>query len=568
MIAHWMLYVLAVGALVTLGALAMEAALRVVRLPQRWVWAAALVLGLAIPAAARWMPWQAAPAPAAPAGIEVDVAPAAGPRSAVGTGPQLDLAALDDALRLGWFGSGLTALLALGVASLVLARRRRGWRAAEVDGVSVLLSAGTGPAVVGLFRSRIVLPAWVADVGPAERALLLEHEREHLRAGDPRLLALGLAMVVLAPWNPAAWYGLRRLRLAIEVDCDARVLARRADVRAYGSLLLEVGRRARSGGRWIPAAAFSEPASFLERRIRVMTSPRARRPLLRAAGFGAAALGLTVAACEAPGPAQPVSSAGSARSAASARDGDVALEMTPRQAIGRLYPQLMRRDVGDSATVILLFSPRGKLVEHRLTVAGRNEGKGAPAWMLEPVRLEMASFAAGVVGPQPVRVFSLRQLNAAEIARLDDVPTETVVTTTVPTTRGAARAAASAGEAPARTVITTTTPTTRGATPAGQPWDRAPEPVNPDQVARALRAEYPPRLRAAGIAATVQVRVRVGATGEVLQVTAESASHPEAGPAAVRALRGMRFRPARKDGLPVAVEIVLPIRFDPPAPGR
>ncbi len=434
MIANWMLYVVMVGALVSLGALAMEAAMRAFHLPQRWVWAAALVLGLAIPAAARWMPRAAEPVTATPAALPAD-APATLPgmvAAAADAGGRLDLAALDGALRIGWLGSGLAALLALGLASLVLARRRRGWRAAEVDGVPVLLSAGTGPAVVGLFRSRIVLPAWVADAHPAERALLLEHEREHLRAGDPRLLALGLAAIVLAPWNPAAWYGLRRLRLAIEIDCDARVLARRADVRAYGSLLLEVGRRASSGGRWITAAAFSEPASFLERRIRVMTSPRARRPLLRAAGFGAAALGLTVAACEAPGPAQPVQSAEPARSA---RSGDVALEMTPRQAVDRFYPEL-RQDVGDSATVVLVFSPRGKLVDRRMTVAGQLRGdQPLPTWAANPADLKMTDFAAGEVGPQPVRVFSLRQLDAAEAARLKDAPTETVITTTTTTTR-------------------------------------------------------------------------------------------------------------------------------------
>lgn len=36
-----------------------------------------------------------------------------------------------------------------------------------------------------------------------------------------------------------------------------------------------------------------------------MTSPRVRRPRLRAAGFGAAALAMIAAACEAPGPVQP-----------------------------------------------------------------------------------------------------------------------------------------------------------------------------------------------------------------------------------------------------------------------
>jgi hypothetical protein len=225
---------------------------------------------------------------------------------------RFDVAALDGPLAAGWMGMSALAVLVLLGAAAVLERRRRRWRAAEVEGVPVLLSPDTGPAVVGLFRSRIVLPEWVVrEAEPGVRALLMEHEREHLRAGDPRLLALGLAAVALAPWNPAAWYGLRRLRLAIEVDCDARVLARRADVRAYGSLLLEVGRRG-TGGRLL-AAAFSEPVSFLERRIRIMTSPRVRFPWLRAGGFGAVALALVAVACEAPGPVQTSPSAAGTR---------------------------------------------------------------------------------------------------------------------------------------------------------------------------------------------------------------------------------------------------------------
>lgn len=433
MTVHWMLYVLAVGVLVTLGALAMEGAMRSFRLPQRGVWAAAMVLGLAMPAAARWMPRGTAPASAASAGN------AAGeirlpdlPSAAAERLTRMDLQALDGPLAAGWTASSAIAVLLFLAASAALARRRRGWRAGEVDGVPVLLSPATGPAVVGLFRGRIVLPAWVLDAEPAERALLLEHEREHLRASDPRLLALGLACVAAAPWNPAAWYALRRLRLAMEVDCDARVLARRADVRAYGALLLEVGRRASASRPLVAAAAFSEPVSFLERRIRIMTSPRASRPLLRAAGFGAVALALTAAACRTPEPAGPTAPADGAPAFAA----DAATtEQAVREEAVRRYPQLAR-GVGDSATVILVYDHTGNLVDHRMNVRGdKPQHRPVPSAFI-PADLKMVQFAVGEIGPDPVRVFTLRQLTPEAAAALP-VNAETVVVTTRRTAAGA-----------------------------------------------------------------------------------------------------------------------------------
>ena len=58
------------------------------------------------------------------------------------------------------------------------------------------------------------------------------------------LIAAAAWAVALFPWNPALWLIVKRLRLAIEIDCDARVLAgRRSDVRDYGMLLLTVGSR-------------------------------------------------------------------------------------------------------------------------------------------------------------------------------------------------------------------------------------------------------------------------------------------------------------------------------------
>jgi TonB family protein len=96
---------------------------------------------------------------------------------------------------------------------------------------------------------------------------------------------------------------------------------------------------------------------------------------------------------------------------------------------------------------------------------------------------------------------------------------------------------------------------------AGRTYDQPPVPTNVADITRALNAEYPPMLRAAGIAADAQVLVRVGTSGQVLAAEAVEASHPEAAAAAARVLSGARFRPARKDGRAVEAEVVLPVQF-------
>jgi TonB family protein len=128
--------------------------------------------------------------------------------------------------------------------------------------------------VVGFLRPEIVLPAWVLDWDPALRRLIVAHEREHVRAGDGRLLLAGLLLLCAAPWNLALWWQWRRLKQAVETDCDRRVLAAAPDVRRYGRLLLEVAERTKRHA--LPMAAFAESRSTLERRIRMMTSRQVR----------------------------------------------------------------------------------------------------------------------------------------------------------------------------------------------------------------------------------------------------------------------------------------------------
>ena len=130
---------------------------------------------------------------------------------------------------------------------------------------------------------------------------MLDHEREHVTARDPTVLQAAALIAVLMPWNVVTWWLLRRLRLAVELDCDARVLAAGRDSRAYGNLLLDVcARRVRSGVVLSPA--LFERTSSLARRIMAMQPVRPRFGRTRFTLGTAVALAVVVLACDMPSP--------------------------------------------------------------------------------------------------------------------------------------------------------------------------------------------------------------------------------------------------------------------------
>src|SRR5262249_15687809 len=103
-------------------------------------------------------------------------------------------------------------------ARFVQAARR--WPLEEIAGRQVRLSPATGPVVVGLARPEIIVPRWFVDRALAEQRVVLDHEAEHIEAGDALVLAGACAAVAMMPWNVALWYMLSRVRLAVELDCD------------------------------------------------------------------------------------------------------------------------------------------------------------------------------------------------------------------------------------------------------------------------------------------------------------------------------------------------------------
>ncbi|MCX4164379.1 MULTISPECIES: M56 family metallopeptidase [Paraburkholderia] len=299
----WMIYVVSVSAVISAAALIAEHSARQRRLSSRWLWLLAIVTSLVIPAAMTSVSIEipAELKPSLPQNVialheitSTHLSPAVWIENHDGgssTFQHVQLHAKD-----AWYAASTLMILVLLITASHLQWRKRQWTAASVCDVSVYLSTDVGPAVVGLLRPRIVLPVWLLDSPPEQQAAVIAHETSHIDAHDPMLLTIALCLIALMPWNLPLWWQLRRLRCAIEVDCDARVLKAGHKVAVYGETLIAVGERQ---SRYIGSVAgMSESRSFLERRLKLMLRKPGKRKLLVAVLLGCMSIALATLAAQ------------------------------------------------------------------------------------------------------------------------------------------------------------------------------------------------------------------------------------------------------------------------------
>jgi len=334
MTANLMVYGIAVALLIGLAGLAFEQIAARTEIARRGIWVTTLILSVAFPT----MRFTASHRPALP-----EVASLFRPLSAFDqnrtlTTPKVEAAnvsvaataresiwqprftwpdqtSVDRLLIPLWLAAslGLVALYALLWLRLRFAARR--WRRESISGQQVWVTEELGPAVYGFIRPIILMPQWVLDDTEATRSAVFAHEQEHIGAQDPRLLLLGLLLVAIVPWNLPLWWQLRRLRFAIEVDCDARVLKRGTEPKAYGGVLLSIGQRRSLTP--VGAIALIEPASQLLRRIQILTAGRRKRSAWFMGTAAALSLACIAVAADLQAPPQSSSSAPAARSVVS-----------------------------------------------------------------------------------------------------------------------------------------------------------------------------------------------------------------------------------------------------------
>ena len=316
----WIFFSLLLGCLVLLAAHAAHDAQRAANRAVRWIWFSAIgvIVALSLAAPFRQLATQmriARPERSRVTSLSLPRVETNGPAlawwsrsrnamripvEATIQGVQSTLASVpapvQRALAVSWLLATIATLGVFAVSYRRIRRQMSRWPKQRVGSVVARIAPAAGPAVVGLVPAQIILPAWLLDCPAEDQRLVVMHESEHVRAGDPWLLVIACGAVACMLWHPALWFALGRLRLAIELDCDRRVLRRGIPAVAYGSLLIDLSVM-RSA---LPSAmpAFSCNGSYLERRLVAMTSRPSRFAYARRIGSGLVATVALITACE------------------------------------------------------------------------------------------------------------------------------------------------------------------------------------------------------------------------------------------------------------------------------
>jgi beta-lactamase regulating signal transducer with metallopeptidase domain len=207
-----MAYLLLIAALMGLAAHLGERLCVELGWPRRSAWLVALVASMVLPAFA--LLYGATPSTATPV---LSLPPLLDQIPAIGRGSAITATETAAATAFNWpdwraFDSTLAALWILSSGALLLLYLLAAWRVRgitrraqsfAIGNRTVLVSDRLGPAVLGFFKARIVLPRWLAEQDSGLRSQVLNHEGEHIAAHDQLALLAGLLLVAVMPWNIA-----------------------------------------------------------------------------------------------------------------------------------------------------------------------------------------------------------------------------------------------------------------------------------------------------------------------------------------------------------------------------
>jgi len=569
MIGYAMLYTMVVSVPLVATAMFVAHFLRTHGRAERAVWVVASAATLVVPAimlsrpvhapAAAWVPpvqVELVTIPALPGPAEVAAA-GSGNAPAPGSAP-VDLDAL---LLAAW----IFASLALGarwiVSAVRLNRLSRSWLTDTVEGVQVWLAPELGPAVTGVLRPRVVVPAWVPALSEEQRTLVLGHEQEHVRARDPWLMTLARLTRIITPWNPATWVLSSRLKRAVELDCDRRVLRRHPSVEAYGQTLLAVS--ARGSHRLLSAAAFAESDVPLRKRILAMTTPpRAVSAIGVVVTFAVGSI-LVSSAIAVPVPAMRVLPAPAV--VLPGLVAEVPEEGVPVEMVKRSTRSSMPQSVADltlpGATTEPTASEAGRLVQQlpdpRVIADPRLEWIDGGSFM-GPRSRQVLQQSASL--PEPRVIADPRYPWRVVFRSIED--REPVARFPPGTAFDSIRAAFPGVWIDGQWGVGLGTPL-----PSDQPPTMSTRPriLNSDELTAAIADRYPTALRERGVGGTIGIQFLIGTAGDVQQIRmGQVSAYPALDSAALEVAQLYRFSPALDGDHPLSVWVSHAISFYPP----
>lgn len=145
-----------------------------------------------------------------------------------------------DAVLLGAWAAG-AALLALWFRHEHGRFVRSLGRLTACRGIHYSASADVGPALLGLWRPKVIVPAdFTVRYTAHERALILRHEQVHARRGDVAVNLVQAGLQCLLWFNPLVHFAAMLFRVDQELACDAAVLRQHPGARrSYAGALLK-----------------------------------------------------------------------------------------------------------------------------------------------------------------------------------------------------------------------------------------------------------------------------------------------------------------------------------------
>jgi TonB family protein len=284
-----------------------------------------------------------------------------------------------------WAAGACLGLLQMLFAAAALRRLRRGARPLDCAAlplafdihfpVDVLEATSEAmPLTFGVFRPTVLLPAGAAEWAPERLRIVLLHELAHVRRGDVAMHLLARTALALYWWNPLAWFAWREFLKERERATDDLVLQAGARASDYAGHLLEVARSLQAASVTASAAIAMARRSDLEGRLlAILDSGVNRTPTGRRAPAAAAALAVALvapfAAMQAQDPAIPPEADATIRAANSQKNH----EILDRAAAA--YERVAKYDVAR------------KLLENSLAIREQVSGTGTPVYAAGLVKL-------------------------------------------------------------------------------------------------------------------------------------------------------------------------------------